>query len=247
MEPFANIDDDTAYVNNLHVRIIKARGDSFSVKLLKMSDGESRQQANDLSDAIHYHVEQTDSILLLSKGITITENQKFRNQRVYITVAVPVGKRILIDGSVANWDGNIYIGFHNGDWRYQDGWKDDNEEYDWDHDVEYMMTKDGLKRTDGKVENNDNNNNDENNDNNDKLEEYNRQREELIQEREQKQKELDQKQKELHDYDSILKEKPLDTLPAATPNEQKPPAIKTAVIIHTPTSISSILLSKLAI
>ncbi|MDQ2753138.1 MAG: PspC domain-containing protein, partial [Bacteroidota bacterium] len=55
MEPFANIDEDTAYVNNLHVRIVKADADSFEVKLLKMSDGASREQANELSNEINYN------------------------------------------------------------------------------------------------------------------------------------------------------------------------------------------------
>ena len=236
MEPFANFDDeDTVYVNNLHVRIIKSASDSFEVKLLKMSDGPSRQQANELSSHIEYNIEQKDSILSLSKGIAITEDQKFRNQQVYVTIAVPIGKRILIDGSVANWDGNVHIGISDDDWRYRDGWQDDNDDYDWDHNVEYTMTKEGLKRTDGRAKNNDNNDDNEN-DNNDKLEKYNRQREEL-------EKERDQKQNELKQLDSALK-KPLDTL---QPEQPKTSAIKTAVIIHTPTSISHILLSKLAI
>ena len=154
LEPFANIDEDTAYVNNLHVRIVKADADSFEVKLLKMSDGASREQANQLSNEIDYNITQKDSVLNLSKGISITENRKFRNQRVYVTVAVPVGKRILINGSVANWYGNVHIGFRNDDWNNY-GWRDANDGYDWDHDVEYVMTKDGLKRADGKVRNDD--------------------------------------------------------------------------------------------
>ncbi len=237
MEPFANIDEDTAFVNNLHVRIIKADADSFEVKLLKMSDGASREQANELSNEIEYNVKQKDSALLLSKGIIITENRKFRNQRVYVTIAVPVGKQIMIDGSVANWYGNAHIGFRNDDWN-NNIWRDDNNGYDWDHNVEYVMTKDGLKRTDGKVEKDDSNDDDNQNDIEQKLEENKRNREELERQR-------NEMQQKMQRIDSELK-RPADTVPV-TPKPQQTPAAKTAVIMQTSTSISTILLSKLAI
>lgn len=241
LEPFADLDEDTAYVNNLHVRIIKAEGDSFYVKLLKMSDGPNRARANELSNSFVYNVGQNDSILTLSKGIPISSSNKFRNQRVYVTVAVPVGKRIEVDGSVANWYGNIHIGWHGDeDWRYRNDWSDDNDGYSWDHNIEYVMTKDGLKRADGKVSDDDNNDDD---DYNNKVEDFNRKREELMRERDERQKELEEKQKELQKYDSILKTQPIDTLPAVLP---KTPAVKTASIIHPSTGISSILMTKLA-
>ena len=238
MEPFANIDEDTAYVNNLHVRIIKADADSFEVKLLKMSDGASREQANELSNEINYNITQKDSMLTLSKGIAITENRKFRNQRVYVTVAVPLGKRILIDGSVANWYGNVHIGFRSDDWNNY-GWRNDNDGYDWDHDVEYIMTKDGLKRADGKVKNDDNNNDDNSDDDiNQKLEENKRNREELERQRNEMQQKMQQ-------IDSELK-RPVDTVPSTPKNGQKQ-TLKTAAVMQTHASISTILLSKLAI
>ena len=147
LEPYADMDEDTAYVNNLHVRIIKADGDNFQVKLLKMSDGPSHSQANALSNEINYNIEQQDSVLTLSKGIAITEYNKFRNQRVFVTVAVPVGKRIEVDNSVANCYGNVHIGFHNDDdWNNHYDWQDDNDGYDWDHNIEYVMTAGWAKK-----------------------------------------------------------------------------------------------------
>ena len=232
MEPFANIDEDTAYVNNLHLRIVKASSDSFEVKVLKLSDGASRQQANELSNFIRYNVAQKDSTLLLSKGIAITEDHKFRNQQIYVTVAVPVGKRILVDGSVANWDGNIQIGWNNNDWRYNNNWGDNDNELDWDHDVEYVMTKTGLLRTDGKT-----GNNDDIGDLQQKLEENKRNREDLEKQR----KDMLDK---MNLIDSELKQ-PADTI-IAPATDQKQSVIKTAVV-PAATSISHILLWKLAI
>ena len=238
-EPFADVDEDTAYINNLRVRVVKAEGDSFYVKLLKMSDGPTREEANQLSNAIEYTATQQDSTLTLTKGIAINREQKFRNQHVYVTIAVPEGKRIRITGSVTDWNGGLHFGFHDDDyWRSYDHWNGDEREYDWDQDVEYVMTKDGLKRADGKVENEDGNDDDDNN----KIEDYNRSREELMQERDKKREEMEKNQNDLRKYDSLLKVPPPDTVP--TP--QTPP-VKTASIIPRPVSISDILLSKLAI
>ncbi len=247
MEPFANFDDDTVYVNNLRVRILKGSNDSFEVKLLKMSDGASRQQANMLSQEIDYNVTQRDSILSLSKGIAITEDRKFRNQQVYLTVYVPVGKRILVDGSVANWNGNFHIGWRDDNWRFHDDWNDD--EMDWDHDVEYVMTEHGLERTDGKTNSNDNDrdvDNDANSDNNEELNDQNDNIERKLEENRRNREDLERQRQEMQEkmrrIDSELG-KPLDTIPVTG----KPSNIKTAAVMHTPISISHIVLSKLAI
>ncbi len=244
MEPFANIDEDTAYVNNLHVRIVKADGDSFYVRILKMSDGATRQQANELSNHIKYTAEQKDSVLLLSKGIAITKDQKFRNQQVFVTVAVPVGKRIRVDGSVADWNGNIHIGWRDDNWRYNNDWRNYNdEEMDWDHDVEYIMTATGLKRADGQS----NFDNDENPGNGDvdldeKLEENRRNREELERQREEMDMQRQEMEEKMRRIDSELM-LPKDTLPSVI----KSASFKTISVANVPTSISHILLSKLAI
>ncbi len=236
-EPFADVDEDTAYINNLRVRVVKAEGDSFYVKLLKMSDGPTRAEANRLRDAIEYNATQKDSVLTLSKGIAINREEKFRNQHVYVTVAVPVGKRILIAGSVNDWNGNVHFGFRNDEyWRNYDHWNGDEREYDWDQDVEYVMTKEGLKRADGKVENEDEeNDNDNSGDEDDKLQEYKRSREELEQKREKLELQKQQIDSELNRYK--------DTVPALP----KTPPVKTASIMRPSASISNILLSKLAI
>ncbi|MDQ2751930.1 MAG: DUF2851 family protein, partial [Bacteroidota bacterium] len=185
----------------------------------------------------NYNITQKDSVLTLSKGIAITENRKFRNQRLYVTVAVPVGKRILIDGSVANWYGNVHIGFRNDDWNNY-SWRDANDGYDWDHDVEYVMTKDGLKRADGKMKSDDNNDDDNSDDINQKLEENKRNREDLERQRNEMQQKMQQ-------IDSELK-RPADTIPS-TPKIGAKPNVKTAAFIQTSSSISNLLLSKLAI
>ncbi len=191
IEPFAGFTEDTAYVPNTRIRIIKSKTDSFQVMVLKMSQGYSKEQAKNLAEKITYNIAQTDSVLALYKGITINKIDKFRNQRIIITIAVPVGKRILIDDKIA-WKRKVHIGFNN-DW--DDHWNRNNyynndEDEDWDAGQEYIQTEKGLKHVGSdKYSYESNNDNSIDTDKNP---------EELKREIEEQQRLLDEKRKELN-------------------------------------------------
>lgn len=144
-EPFASIDQDTAFVQNVHVRIMKAENDSFSVSMLKMVHGESKAEAEGRAAKMNYNIVQKDSQLLFDRGIPITREDKFRNQTIYVTVYVPVGKKIIVRDNVG-WGDDVHFEFGNQidvwDWRYNG-----EEGYHWESNVEYEMTEKGLKRT----------------------------------------------------------------------------------------------------
>ncbi|MGN6352928.1 MAG: PspC domain-containing protein [Parafilimonas sp.] len=143
-EPFASLDEDTAFVRNIHLRILKSGNDSFQVKMLKLAYGSTKQLAQGRADKITFNIAQQDSTLFFDRGIPITKNEKFRNQSVYVTVYVPVGKKIIVTNGVG-WGNDVHIelGGDVDDWY----WRNDDEGYNWDHDVEYIMTADGLQRT----------------------------------------------------------------------------------------------------
>lgn len=217
LEPFAGIDADTAYVRNVRIRIVKAASDSFNVKMVKLSNGSSRQDANSKANAISYSINQQDSLLLLDKGIPITPNEKFRNQSVIITIAVPLGKRILIhdDAGWSNFSNeHMTIGWNGDDWHnYYD-----EEAEDWSDNVEYVMTTNGLKPVNPERDHFDWKD-DERNDMNEELQEIEREKQQL----EQRRKELensfnrDSIQKQLQDSSQYKYEK---VLPAKSTDKQ---------------------------
>jgi hypothetical protein len=149
MEPFGSIVEDTAFVENVSIRIIKSPTDSFQVTVTKFVNGRTRHYADTLAALMNYNVVQKDSLLLLDRGIPITEQDKFRNQHVVVTIAVPVGKRIQINQRVG-W----------GDWEhFQFPWSDNRDDYDWGtesyswynhRDEELIMKEDGLYTLEGK-------------------------------------------------------------------------------------------------
>lgn len=146
LEPFTNIDDDTAYVNNITIHLVKADNDSFRVTIMKMACGRNRRSADTLAALINFNVIQNDSLLLLDKGISINRTDKFRNQRIVLTVYVPVGKQIRVDKSIG-WGSDVrFSGPWNEDWDIDY----DGVEHGWDEGIDYVMKADGLYTLDGK-------------------------------------------------------------------------------------------------
>ncbi len=141
LEPFATFDDDTAYIGNVRIRIEKSSIDSFQVGIIKMCNGNTRRNADTLASLINYTVFQKDSLLMIDKAIAINTTDKFRNQSVMVILYVPVGKHIKINKNL-DYNRNIRVHgpFFNDDNWYN--WEDDD--YDFQYGVEYVMQENGL-------------------------------------------------------------------------------------------------------
>lgn len=155
LEPYIDLDQDTAFVQNIHVRILKSEDANYHATMLKMSNGGSREDANKKANNIKFNVNQVNDILYFDRGIPITTEDKFRNQSVYVTIYVPVGKRIKVEERLG-WgnDFKMHFGDNVDEWR----WRND-EGYNWEDDVEYIMANDGLKRMYPEKNNDDENDN----------------------------------------------------------------------------------------
>jgi phage shock protein PspC (stress-responsive transcriptional regulator) len=148
MQPFIDLNEDTAYVKNIRVQIVKSSNDSFKVTILKTVDGRSGREANILADHMDFHAYQNDSLLLIDRGIPITKREKFRNQQVLITVYVPVGKKIRVDES-AGWSDDVHF---NGPFRdFRDVNFNQEIEHGWETNTDYIMKADGLYTVDENI------------------------------------------------------------------------------------------------
>jgi len=146
LEPFEGLDDDTAFVKNIEIKILKSPTDSFRVTMLKMVNGRTTRMANTMANQMEYGGQQRDSLLVFDRGIAITKQNKFRNQRVIITVYVPVGKKVRIDRSIG-WGQNVHFG---GPWNDDDFMIDsEDEEHGWKSNEDYLMKAEGLFSLEG--------------------------------------------------------------------------------------------------
>ncbi len=152
-EPFEGLSDgDTVFVQNVQVLIEKSPSDSFSVTMEKYANGNTRDYADTAARMIQYSAMQKDTILLLDKGIPINQKDKFRNQHIVLRVFVPVGKKIKVNRNIG-WGNEVsFRGPMRDRNNWHIGWDDEDRDYsqNWDFNVEYTMTADGLKTADGK-------------------------------------------------------------------------------------------------
>lgn len=147
-EPFSDmgLGDDTALIGNVNIRISKSPTDSFQVTFIKMSNGPTRRNADRIASQINFTALQTDSILWLDKAISINKFDKFRNQYVEVTIAVPVGHKIKID-KYMGYRNRVKFGIFAND---RDNYYDrDNYDYDYSYGVTYVMREDGLYNMEG--------------------------------------------------------------------------------------------------
>jgi len=155
--PFYNFNDDSFALNTVRINLVKSEDSSYHVRVLKSSLGEDGNTARRLAEAISFPIRQSDSVLSFPSGFTITRGQKFRNQRVLVALAIPVGRHIILHHSVEQYHW-FNIDVHNSHirWGKRDRWNeewgrewDDNipGNYGWESDVDYVMTNDGLVST----------------------------------------------------------------------------------------------------
>jgi len=219
ISPFdAFSDEDTVFVRNLKIRIVQSKTDSFQVKVVKLSNGETIQNANDLANKINFDLTQQDSLVYLDRGIAINKKDKFRNQHVIMTIAVPIGKRIKITNK--GWSQtNVRIngrGMHtetfdriSSDEDWYDEWNEpwDNESFSYERGVQYKMTETGLEKIKRDDDIDESSNNDDPDEMEQRLEQLKREREEL---ENNLQKSREDKLKELDKIDKALEKQKKD-------------------------------------
>jgi hypothetical protein len=146
-------DDQNATVRNVRVNIEKFFNDSFRVTVIKYACGRKERYADSLASLINFNIQQKDSTLILDRGVIVNTKDKFRNQRVIVTIYVPVGKRIRVQDNIG-WLNQIHFngpGFRTSS---DDDLNFENVEKNWETGVWYSMTKDGLYTLNGKAADN---------------------------------------------------------------------------------------------
>ena len=152
---FYILNDDSVLLRTVKVNVLRSDDSVFHVKLIKLSHGNSGPNARQLASDIRFPVSQSDSVLTLPEGFMITPGEKFRNQQVLVEIYVPLGKRIQLGSAVKdyNWF-NIdprrrHISWNDRNFHYEgDEDIDQDNSYYWNSNVEYLMTPNGLLRTD---------------------------------------------------------------------------------------------------
>jgi len=145
--PFYGLSHDSVMMKNVRVNVVKSKDSLYHLYSVRFSRSNTNSKAKELAQRINFPVTQKDSLIELPRGFAITSKDKFRNQQVMIVVEVPIGKKIQLDRSLEEFDwfninANRRRGF-NVEWD-NDDW---GNSLGWTSNVEYVMTRDGLTRT----------------------------------------------------------------------------------------------------
>jgi len=123
-------DDEKIVLGEPDLDIEKSRSGNFEVIMKKKSRGRNHSDAVENAEEIKYSWKQVDSLLIFDEYFTLPEGDKWRNQKLQITIRVPEGKLIYLDKTVDDIIHDI-----------------DNVTNTWDHDMvgkKWMMKKEGL-------------------------------------------------------------------------------------------------------
>lgn len=148
-----DIDSDTLKLSTVWVQIQSSSDSAYNVKIIRSSYGQSRTNAEDRAGKIQYSTTYKDSVLDLGSYMAISKTDKFRGQNVEVVVSIPLGSKIRFDKSVNRKLNPVNYRFNRNEWRNRNNedWDFDvNADLEYDADVDYIMTADGLRRTDGK-------------------------------------------------------------------------------------------------
>jgi phage shock protein PspC (stress-responsive transcriptional regulator) len=142
-----NVVNDSLRVSNVDIQVAKSEDSLYHITLWKYSNGSSRLEAENKAKQISYNVSSMDSIVTLANSFGIAKNQKFRGQKVVVSLRVPVGKMIRFDESVNHfhpWNVRLKENTHRFRSRrtYDVDWDFDTR-FDWNSDVDYIMNADG--------------------------------------------------------------------------------------------------------
>lgn len=143
-----DITNDSLKLSDIKLRFEKSEDSQYHVTIWKYSAGRNRAEAAQRAQQIAFTATSMDSLLNLGSGFAIGKNQKYRGQKVVVSVRVPAGKRIRFDESVNDrlhsW--NVRIRESHTYSRYRREWDTDwdNDMYnDWMPGVDYIMNADG--------------------------------------------------------------------------------------------------------
>lgn len=149
-----DITEDSLKISNIHFTFDKSNDSLYHVTVWKQARGRNRSEAQQRTRQIVYSGTSVDSALVVGSGFAIGKEQKFRDQQVMVEIHVPVGKRIRFDESVRE-----KLNPYNMRIRDDRGWHrreididfDDYDSFEWQPNVDYVMTTSGELREAGQV------------------------------------------------------------------------------------------------
>lgn len=146
--PWYTKGDDSLLINTVRISMVKSNDSAYHVYRIKGSRGRTNEIARETAEKIIFNPVQKDSVLTFPRGFFISKNEKYRNQRIWIVVEIPVGKRIEFSNRISDWD---WMEWNNRISEDYSDWDNIGNVYEPVPGKEYIMNEDGKPRSPGKT------------------------------------------------------------------------------------------------
>jgi phage shock protein PspC (stress-responsive transcriptional regulator) len=140
--PVYSVGDDSILLNTVKLTMTKSNDSAYHIYTIRESRGRGRDVARRTAEKIEFSPIRVDSVVELPEGFFISNNEKFRNQRVRIVFEIPVGKRISFSRDIGDYS---WFNVNDRDERWGNY---DEDDYDYhrgspEPGYEYVMTEEG--------------------------------------------------------------------------------------------------------
>ncbi len=102
-EQFISITKNSVNMGYTRIKIAPTKDSLFSYVIEKQSKGNTLRNAKDNAEQIDFGVEQSDSLLNVPIRYQFPIASKFRNQKVFLRINVPIGKQIVLNGNLDDY------------------------------------------------------------------------------------------------------------------------------------------------
>lgn len=115
-----SLKNEVIYSNNIDFEIKNSNSSQAYIEIEKKAEGKSFREANERAEKIKYSFKLTNNQLILDNYLLTEMASKFRNQRVNISLYLPVGTLFKVDESVEDYDrsDDDYFNLHFSDDKY---------------------------------------------------------------------------------------------------------------------------------
>lgn len=139
--PFRIVNKDSLLLNTVKVNVAQSPDSLYHLNLIRVSRGNTSEDARDLATHITFTINQQDSMITLPRWFAVSSKDKFRNQQVMVVVEVPAGKKIQFNRSIHDYDWFTIDVNGRRNMHIESNW---SNTYDYKSNREYTMMPNGL-------------------------------------------------------------------------------------------------------
>lgn len=104
--PFYTANEDSLLFNKISINVMESSDSLFHIKTVFVSKGKDLKSIKKEQKTFRYDIVQRDSLILLPEFFTAPASIGFRDQHMNIEVAVPAGKKVVVDDDLAEYQNN---------------------------------------------------------------------------------------------------------------------------------------------